>query len=94
MLCIVLFCSQTIGKRSHVHSNTNQDYIKKYGSREGQFLRFRSAELYLRGETRTYSAEFHCGALPPRRNEDLQRGIFTAELHLRSETNPRVVDKK
>ena len=34
-----------------------------YGSQEGQLLRFHSAQLYLCGETRTYSMDFHCAEL-------------------------------
>ena len=46
-----------------------------YGSRKGQFLHFRNAELYLRSKKRTYSAEFHCRDVPPQQTEDLQCGI-------------------
>ena len=53
--------------------------MPRYGSREGHFLRFRSAEQYLRSETRTYGAEFFLRSSPPQRSEEpllrLQRGL-------------------
>ena len=80
---IVFFIMEAKKGKFYISAVWSSTSTAKRGPTARNFI----AELYLCGETRSYSVECRCGTLPPWQNEDLQCGIsLRSYIHLHGET--------